>query len=71
MEIWKSTRKTIDLKITPWDFPSGPVAKTPHSQCRGPRSTLGQGTGPHVPSKSLHATAKDPSCHSAEPACHH
>ena len=19
-----------------WDFPGGPVAKTPHSQCRGP-----------------------------------
>ena len=20
-----------------WDFPGGPVAKTPHSQCRGPK----------------------------------
>ena len=20
-----------------WDFPGGPMAKTPHSQCRGPR----------------------------------
>ena len=23
------------LKINMWDFPSGPAAKTPHSQCRG------------------------------------
>ena len=24
------------LKFCLWDFPTGPVAKTPHSQCRGP-----------------------------------
>ena len=26
------------------DFPGGPVAKTPHSQCRRPSSIPGQGT---------------------------
>ena len=25
------------IKITAWDFPGGPVAKTPHSHCRGHR----------------------------------
>ena len=24
------------LKFSLWDSPTGPVAKTPHSQCRGP-----------------------------------
>ena len=28
----------------PGDFPGGPVAKTLHSQCRGPGSSPGQGT---------------------------
>ena len=27
--------KASDLKRTVWDFPSGPVVKTPHFQCRG------------------------------------
>ena len=31
------------------DFPGGPVAKTPHSQCRGLGSIPSQGTRSHVP----------------------
>ena len=31
------------------DFPGGPVAKTPGSQCRGPGSFFGQGTRSHMP----------------------
>ena len=30
------------------DFPDGPVAKTPHSQCRGPGSIPGQGARSHM-----------------------
>ena len=30
------------------DFPRGPMAKTSHSQCRGPGSIPGQGTRAHV-----------------------
>ena len=44
------------------DFPGGPVAKTPRSQCKGP----GQGTRSHMPQlrvrmpqlKILHAATK-------------
>ena len=32
-----SQRKEEKLEQVPGDFPGGPVAKTPHSQCRGPR----------------------------------
>ena len=32
-----------------WDFPGGPVAKTPCSQFRGLGSTPGQGTTSHMP----------------------
>ena len=36
-----ATQEIIDrklkLKVDARDFPGGPVAKTPHSQCRGPR----------------------------------
>ncbi|XP_024617327.1 uncharacterized protein LOC112410801 isoform X1 [Neophocaena asiaeorientalis asiaeorientalis] len=31
------------------DFPGGPVAKTSCTQCRGPGSNPGQGTGSHMP----------------------
>ena len=35
---------TYRLKIIDfWDFPGGPVAKAPHSQCRGPRFDPGSG----------------------------
>ena len=51
-----------------WDFPDGPVAKTPCSQCRGPGSIPGQGTRSHMPQlrvcmpqlKSPHAATKEP-----------
>ena len=45
------------------DFPGGPVAKTPGSQCRGPRFNPWLGNWiPHATTKSLHPTAKDPAC---------
>ena len=31
-----------------WDFPGGPVAKTPRSQGGGPGSVSGQGTKSHM-----------------------
>ena len=40
------------------DFPGGPVAKTPRSQCRGPRSDPWSGNW------ILHAATKDPECSS-------
>ena len=46
-------------KFSLWDFPGGPVAKAPYSQCRGPMFNPGQGTRSHIPQlKSLHATAQ-------------
>ena len=43
------------------DFPGGPVAETPHSQCRVWSSIPGQGTRPQMLHlKCLHAAAKDP-----------
>ena len=41
------------------DFPGGPVAKTLHSQCRGPRFDPWSGNNiPHATSKGLHAATK-------------
>jgi len=49
------------IKNNHWDFPGGPVAKTPHSQCRGPGSIPGQEARSHLLKLRLsHATAKDP-----------
>ena len=42
------------------DFPGGPVAKTPHSQCRGPSVDLWSRTRSHVPTLKIN----DPVCHS-------
>ena len=39
----------IIFKKKIWDFPGGPVAKTPCSQCRGLGSIPGQGTRSHMP----------------------
>ena len=47
-----------------WDFPGGPVAKTPSSQCKGPRFDPWSGTRSHMLQlNSLHATSKDSTCH--------
>ena len=41
------------------EFPGGPVAKTPFSQCREPRFNPWLGNGiPYATTQSLHATAK-------------
>ena len=48
------------------DFPGGPVAKTPCSQCRGPGFDLWSGTRSHtLQLKILHATTEteDPARH--------
>ena len=42
--------RTDGSKGQGWDFPDGPVVKTPWSQCRGMGSILGLGT------KILHPT---------------
>ena len=31
----KKGAREVDRKGRAWDFPGGPVVKTPHSQCRG------------------------------------
>ena len=38
----------LDLKCCSWDTSSAPVAKTSHSQCRGPGLIPGKGTGSHI-----------------------
>ena len=49
------------------DFPGGPVAKTLHSQCRGPRFDPWSGNWiPHAKTKSSHATAKEPTHHNKD-----
>ena len=40
------------------DFPGGPVAKTPCSQCRGLGSIPGQGTRSHMAATKRPGTAK-------------
>ena len=56
-----------------WDFPGGPVGKTPRSQCAGdPGSIPGWGTRSrtHAATKSSHAaTKKDPACQNEDPVC--
>ena len=55
-------KQTTQLKVGR-DFPGGPVAKTPHSQCRGPRfNPLSENLIPH-------AATKDPACHNKDPRC--
>ena len=34
---FKGGRPGFKSKLHHWDFPAGPVVKTPHSQCKGPR----------------------------------
>ena len=54
-------------KIKYKDFPGGPVAKTPYSQCREPGFNPGRGTRSQMTQlKTLHASVKikDPECHS-------
>ena len=36
------------------DFPGGPIAKTPNSQCRGSGSIPGQATRLHMPQLRVH-----------------
>ena len=43
-------------RLRTWDFPGGPMAKTPHSQCRGP------GFDPWSGNKILYASVEDPTC---------
>ena len=53
------------------DFPGGPVAKTPHSQCREPGFEPWSGNLiAHAATKSLHATTKDPTCHNKDGGAH-
>ena len=50
-----------NLKTTFRDFPGDLVAKTLHSQCRGPGFHPWSGNEiPHVTTKGLHVATKDP-----------
>jgi len=55
---------SLNVKIhSPKDFPGGPMAKTPHSQYRGPRCDPWLGNWIlHAATKSSHAAAKNPAC---------
>ena len=56
--------EVLGLNANLRDFPGGPVAKTPHFQCRGPGFCFWLGTKtPHAATKNLHAETKDPSLH--------
>ena len=46
--IHDTTRMALKINMLK-DFHGGTVAKTLHSQCRGPGSILGQGTRSHMP----------------------
>ena len=69
---------TMIKELSIWDFPGGPMSKTPSSPRRGYGSILGQGTGPNtqrlkIPQAAtevLHAATKvgDPVCHNQDPA---
>ena len=53
------------------DFPGGPVAKTPHSQCREPGFDPWLGNLiPHAATESLHAATKDPTCRNKDGRSH-
>ena len=60
-----SNIKSIVLGISQvWDFPDGPVTKTPSSQCQGPGFNPWSGKQiPHAPTKSSSASTKDSKCH--------
>ena len=44
---WRDMHLSIDTGHS-WEFPGGPVAKTPCCQCRGLGSIPGQGTRSHM-----------------------
>ena len=46
--------KTTESNLNFRDFPTGPVAKTPHSQAGGLGSIPGQGTSAHTPQLRVH-----------------
>ena len=48
-----------NIKNNLLDFRGGPVAETPHSQCRGLGSIPSQGWT-HIPTKNMHATTENP-----------
>ena len=53
------------IELLEWkcrDFPGGPVSETPGSNAGGPGSIPGK--IPRAAIKSLHATTRDPACHS-------
>ena len=51
--------KDLISEIQARNVPSGPVAKTPHSQCRGPMFNPWSGNYiPHATAKSSHAATK-------------
>ena len=59
---FKSIRTAmIKRKENNKDFPGGPVAEAPGSQCRGPRFHPRSGN-PHATTKSLQAVTKDATC---------
>ena len=54
--------KRLELKKIYRDFPGGPGAKTPCSQCRGPCWTPGQGTRTQMPHLKIPAAAAKTWC---------
>ena len=64
----RKQQATFNIKMSlTWDFPGGPVAKTPHSQCRVLGATLGQGTRSHMPQLRVCMPVINPACSNEEP----
>ena len=59
-ETLKKLNPVIIEKGKPLDFPDGPVAKTPCSQCRGPGLIPGQGTRSHMLQLKIPHAATNP-----------
>ena len=56
MELQKVKYHSLTEHTRTRDFPGGPVAKTPRSQCRGPRFNPWSGN------ETYHTTTKEPPC---------
>ena len=58
----RNRRRDPGDQVIMQDFPGGPVAKTPHSQCRGPGFIPGQGTGSHMPQLKIPCATMKTQC---------
>ena len=66
-EIWEKKKKNHCQEAVDGDIPGGPVAKTPHSQYRGPGfEPWFENWIPLAATKNSHAMIKDPAGHNED-----